>query len=119
MIGGISAGRYLEVNGGGPSHVPKSYNSNQYMTGDMRYDLDNQCIKVFDGTNWQTMVNNYTTINLNYEAQSLLDWAKEKREEELHIKSLAQIHPAVADALEAVKKAQDQVRIVAALVDTA
>lgn len=119
MIGGISAGRYLEVNGGGPSHVPKSYNSNQYMTGDMRYDLDSQCIKVFDGANWQTMVNNYTTINLNYEAQSLLDWAREKREEEQRITALANTSPAVAEALAAVKKAQEQVRIVAALVDTA
>jgi len=116
MLGGISAGRYLEVTGGGSTHVPKSYNSNQYMAGDMRYDLDNQCIKVFDGTNWQSMINTHATINLNSEAQLLLEWAKQKREEELMIKSLAQIHPAVADALEAVKKAQ--VKIVAALVET-
>lgn len=119
MIGGISAGRYLEVTGGGSAHVPKSYNSNQYMTGDMRYDLDNQCIKVFDGTNWQTMVNSYATVNLNYEAQMLLDWAREKRNEELRLQELAAQHPTVADAVDAVKRAEEQVKIVAALVGTA
>lgn len=118
MISGISGGRYLQVDGGGPTYVSKNYSGNQYMAGDMRYDLESQCIKVFDGANWQTLVGTYPSINLNAEAQSLLDWAREKRNEEQRIKALSETHPAVADALEAVKKAQEQVRIVTALIDT-
>jgi hypothetical protein len=56
------------------------------------------------------------TVGLNDEAESLLDWARQKRDEEYRIKSLAAKHPTVADALESVAKAEEQVRIVAALV---
>jgi hypothetical protein len=38
--------------------------------------------------------------------------------EEKRLETLAKEHPAVADALEAVRQAQEQVKIVAALVDT-
>jgi hypothetical protein len=41
----------------------------------------------------------------------------QKMAEEARIKELAAKHPTVADALEAVAKAEEQVRIVAALVD--
>jgi hypothetical protein len=48
-----------------------------------------------------------------------LQWARQKRNDEQEIQRLAEKHPAMADAMEALNRAQDQVRIIAALVDTA
>jgi hypothetical protein len=76
-------------------------------------------MEVYDGIAWITMSSAYPTIELSGEVQSILHWAREKIAEENRIKELAAKHPTVADALEAVAKAEEQVRIVAALVDTA
>lgn len=116
MLSGIAPGNYLEVTGLGTTHISKNYNGNQFMTGDMRYDLDSQCIKVFDGMTWQTLSGSYPSINLTSEAQELLDWARQKRREELEIKALAATNPALKDAVEALQRAQEQVKIIAALV---
>lgn len=118
MLKGLNtSGRYLQVTGGSFNmHISKSYTSNVHSQGDMRYDLDEQCIKVYDGSMWQTLHGGYATVEMTHNAESLLDWARKKRDEELRIQELANKHPTVADALQAVKHAEEQVRIVAALV---
>ena len=116
MISGIVSGRYVNVIGGGPAYISKSYNSNTFMQGDMRYDIESQCIKVWDGQTWQTLYGSPGTVELNNEAQALLEWVHNKMVEEYRLAALAEKHPTVADALEAVKKAEEQVKIVAALV---
>jgi hypothetical protein len=47
-----------------------------------------------------------------------LDWARIKRDEESRIVALAAKHPTVANALEAVKKAQEQLQVVSILCET-
>lgn len=116
MLSGISGGRYISVTVGGTAYINKNYNGNQFMTGDMRYDIDSQTIKVFDGQSWQSLYGGTATVNLTDDAKVLLDWVNDKRAEEQRIQELAARHPAVADALDALKKAEEQVRIVAALV---
>lgn len=116
MLSGVAGGRFLQVTGGGTAYINKNYNGNQFMTGDMRYDIDSQTIKVFDGQNWQSLYGSVATVNLTDEAQDLLDWAKTKRHEEQQLLELAKTHPAVQEALNAVQRAQEQVKIVTALV---
>lgn len=116
MLSGVVGGKYLQVSGGGSSHINKNYSSDQFMTGDMRYDMDSQVIKVFDGKNWQSLYGGTATINLTDEAHSLLDWAKDKQEEEKQLLELAKTNPALQDALESLHRAEEQVKIVAALV---
>jgi hypothetical protein len=112
-----SRGRYMQVIGGSSS----TYINGQYGAqgvGNLRYNTSNQQMEVYDGNNWTMLNMPDATVGLNDEAESLLDWARQKRDEEYRIKSLAAKHPSVADALEAVEKAEEQVRIVAALVET-
>ena len=92
MLNGINtSGRYLQVTGGTSStYINKSYNSNAKMVGDMMYDTDSQCIKVFDGSSWQQLYGGHATVDLTYEAQSLLDWARKKRDEEMLLEKQAQ-----------------------------
>jgi hypothetical protein len=116
MLSGISHGKFLKVSGGSATYIQKNYNGNQFMTGDMRYDLDSQTIKVFDGQNWQSLYGGTATVNLTDEAQQLLEWAKDKRKEEQQLLALAKTNPALQDAIDSLHRAEEQVKIVAELV---
>ncbi len=120
MLNGINtSGRYLTVTGGSPStYVNKNYSSNGFMSGDMRYDLDSQCIKVFDGSNWISLVSGNATIELSYEAQSLLDWASKKRLEEQLLEKQAQENPAIKDLVDQIKLKQEQIKMVQTLLNS-
>ena len=117
MLNGInSSGRYLTVSGGNSApYVSKNYN-NGFMHGDMRYDLDSQCIKVFDGNSWVSMVGSVATVELTYEAESLLDWARKKKDEEMLLEKQAQENPAIKDLVEQIKQKQDQIKMVQTLI---
>jgi len=109
-----SSGRYVQVSGGGSSTYVNSYSGLQGV-GNMRYNTSNQCMEVFDGNNWITIAMDYATVGLNGEAESLLDWARQKRDEEFAWKALAEKNQAVKIALENVEKAKQQLNITAKL----
>lgn len=120
MLNGINtSGRYLTVTGGTSStYVSKSYNSNAKMVGDMMYDCDSQCIKVFDGSNWQSLIGSHATVELTYEAQSLLDWARKKKDEEMLLDKQAQENPAIKDLVDQIKLKQEQVKMIQTLLNS-
>ena len=120
MLNGINtSGRYLQVNGGSATtYVNKSYTSNSHMQGDMRYDLESQCIKVFDGGSWVSILGSMATVELTYEAESLLNWAREKREEERLLKKQAQEHPTIKDLVDQINEKQEQIKMVQTLLNS-
>lgn len=121
MIKNLSPGIGININNN-YSTWPTFYNSVQTtgnsLVGQMRYNGSNQCIEVYDGTSWIMMNSAYPTIELSPHVQAVVTWAEKKIAEEARIKELAAKHPTVADALKAVEQAEEQVKIVAALVDT-
>lgn len=119
MIKNISPGTGITINGGHASW-PSFYNtpSSNSLVGQMRYNGSNQCIEVYDGSSWLMLGNSYPTVDLAPHVQAVVTWAQIKMAEEARLKELAAKSPAVADALDALKKAEEQVQIVAALVDT-
>lgn len=120
MIKNINGGNGITVNNS-YSSWPSFYNnnSNNSLVGQMRYNGSSQTVEVYDGNTWLMVNSNYPTIELSSDVQAVINWARAKIAEEARIKELAAKHPTVADALNAVAKAEEQVRIVAALVDTA
>jgi hypothetical protein len=112
MIKSINhSGRYITVTGGTPgSNYVNSYSGAQGI-GNMRYNTSTQNIEIWDGNSWMTLQTSYATVQLNDEAISLLDWAKEKRGEELKIEELIKTNPAVKLAYDNVLKAQEQLKI--------
>jgi hypothetical protein len=76
-------------------------------------------IEVYDGSTWLMLSSNIPQIELDGVTQEAIQWVRRKMEEEKRMLELAKKHPSVADALAAVTHAEEQVRIVAALVDTA
>ena len=119
MIKNINVGAGLSIQNGHstwPSFYNNSASNSNTLVGQMRYNGSAQCIEVYDGMVWLSMTSSYPTVELSVEVQHVLNWARTKIDEEIRIKELAAKHPAVADALQAVAHAEEQVRIVAALV---
>lgn len=81
----------------------------------MRYNTSSQRMEVFDGNNWTQLNMGSASVGLNPEAESLLDWAREKRNEELIWKSLAKENQAVKIALDNFYEAREQLDITAKL----
>jgi hypothetical protein len=114
MITGISSSsKYISVHGGGAASTYISPGS--VGSGMMRYNGNTNCIEVNDGNSWIRMGSAYATIELTPETESLLDWARQKRDEDLNLKALAEKNEAVRIAVENLNKAQEQLQITAHL----
>ncbi len=111
----LQSGRYLTVTGNGAYPYISSYGMG---TGNMRFNTQTQNVEVYDGNQWITCSYGSVSVGLNGDAESLLDWARIKRDEESRIVALAARHPTVADALDAVKKAQEQLQVATILCKT-
>jgi len=112
MIKSITVGRYLIASGGTSMHIPKSYSASNGKMGDTLFDFDTQQFKVFDGSTWQTMYSYTPMIQLDGEAESLLNWARTKKQEETHLADLAKNNPVVKDLVDQIKQKEEQLRMV-------
>ena len=111
MIKNIHAsGRYMNVTGGNASTYVNGYSGAQGI-GNMRYNTSNQQMEVFDGNSWITINMDHASIGLNSEAESLLDWARKKRDEEQEWYKLASSNEAVRIALEQLEQAKTRVEL--------
>lgn len=110
-----SGGRYITVTGGSPVHNYINLYSGLQGIGNLRFNATNQNIEVWDGNIWMTLQMPYATVELDHEAISLLDWAKEKRAEEWKIKELIKTNPAVKLAYDNMLKAKEQLEIITIL----
>ena len=80
--------------------------------GMLRYH--NNQTQVYDGNAWLTMGGG-SSVGLTSNAEEALAWAWLKMMQERAAQDLAQKHPAVADALDAVRLAEQQLKTVVAL----
>jgi hypothetical protein len=108
-----SSSRYVTVYGGSSTlpYVPS--NSNNPIQGMIR--VQNQNIQTFDGSSWINMTQSIGSVGLTPEAESLLDWARKKRDEEIMWQSLANENKAVKIALDNLEQARQQLDITAKL----
>jgi hypothetical protein len=107
-------GRYITVSGGNSSTYVNGYSGAQGV-GNMRFNTSTQNMEVFDGNSWITLNMDYASVGLNGEAESLLDWARKKRDEELAWQNLAATSQAVKIALDNLEQAKQQLAITAHL----
>lgn len=118
MIKSVVAGDGITVNNGFLSW-PSFYNNpgSNTLVGQLRYNGSSQNLEVYDGTSWLILQPAHPTVQLGGDVQEILKWAKSKMIEEQRMRELAKKHTIVADAVAAVAQAEEQVRVVAALVD--
>lgn len=108
-----SSSRYVITYGGSSilPYVPS--NANNPIQGMLR--VNNQSIQIFDGSSWINMTQSISSVGLTAEAESLLDWARKKRDEELEWQDLAATSEAVKIALDNLEQAKKQLAITAHL----
>lgn len=122
MIKGLTGSNGIVISGGNTSVPYVNQNTNNPMQGVVRvWGTDMQ---MFDGNNWVNIASSYATVTLDPESIRLLDWARERQKEDLAFKALISDHhhPAVRnaqrnleEAMNAVKKAEEQLKITATL----
>jgi 23S rRNA maturation-related 3'-5' exoribonuclease YhaM len=108
------------ITGGMGIHVTGSVYNAPYIdttrasAGMVRYVGGN--FEVYDGSSWLPLQSSYPTIELDGVTQEAIQWTRRRMEEEKRMLELAAKHPTVADALAAVEKAQEQLKVVTTLV---
>ena len=113
----MPGGRYIQVNNATSSTYVNGYSGLQGV-GNMRYNTSSQSMEVFDGNNWVILNMANPTIGLSYEAEALLDWARQKRDEELILNKMAQEHPTIKDLVGQIKEKQEQIKMIQTLVNS-
>ena len=116
MIKNISSsGKYINVIGESVANYINNYSGAQGV-GNIRFNTTNQNMEVYDGNGWILLQMGHVNVGLNADAESILDWAKKKRDEELELESLAETNPTIKDLMETIKQKQEQISIVKALI---
>jgi len=115
MIGNISqTGKYIAVTGGpGSNYV----NNSGYMgVGQLQYNTNTQRMEMYNGINWQPLTMGQYYVGLNPDAESIIDWARNKMHEERELEQLAKDNVAINDLLQQVKEKQHQIKMVQTLI---
>ncbi len=105
MIKGITAGKYITVSGGSPNQTYISPGS--VGAGMLRYNGNTHCIEINDGNIWKQMDMSYAQIQLDTEAESLLNWARQERDRQRVREKRIQENPALKNAYEAILRAEE------------
>jgi hypothetical protein len=115
MIKTISgAGKYIVTYGHG-AHTSINVNSGGMGIGQLRFNSLTQNTEIYDGYSWIPMQTDSVSVTLSPEAEELLDWVKQKRDEEKRIKDLAKANPTIADLVTQRNKIDEQISIVKTL----
>ena len=107
----ISTGKYINVSGGSTSNYINNYGGAQGV-GNIRYNTSNQNMEVYDGNNWNMLNMGSVSVGLNHEAESLLDWARQKRDEEYATLKLAETNSTIKSLLDEMNKYKNQIEMV-------
>jgi len=116
MIKNISSsGKYINVIGESVANYINNYSGAQGV-GNIRFNTTNQNMEVYDGNGWILLQMGHVNVGLNAEAESLLDWARQKRQEELELEALAETNATIKDLMETINQKQEQISIVRTLI---
>ena len=111
MNNGIRAiGKYIRVHAGYSSSP--YVNMNNPSAGLVRYN--GSSFEVYDGYSWMTVISPIPEIGINDQAESAIDWAITRMNEEREWANSN--HPAVKAAMENFHKARQQLEVTAILV---
>jgi len=111
MIKGLAtSSRYTVVSSGNTSVPYINQNMNNPIQGMLR--ICGSDLQVFDGNSWIVMNSSYASVGLTPDAELLLDWARQKRDEEVATLKLAETNPTIKDLLNTIKQKQDQIEMV-------
>lgn len=110
-----NSGKYIRITNGN-SYPPYIEQPNMAENcGNLRYNSSNGHIEVYDGYRWLVINKTNALIELTSEAESLLDWAKKKRNEEENLKRLAKSNITIASLLHEKKTLEEKIEMICVL----
>ena len=117
MITGIvSSGKYVQVLNSSANSLPYLNNTNSDPAmGDVRVVNGQLCCWV--GNSWATITGSFPSIGLTGEAEMLLDWARDQQRKEAKRNELIRNNPALQNAYNAIKRAEDNFDILTKFVE--
>ena len=116
MINSImSMGKHVIVGGGNSASNYINTGAGMMGVGDLRFNTSTQQIEFYNGQTWQIFILAQVTVGLTSTAETAIDWALDKIQQEKEARAMAEQHPAVADAMGAVREAEEQLKMVVAL----
>lgn len=83
--------------------------------GMVRWNSNMSQLEVNDGTSWIQLTMNHVSVELTPETETLLEWARKKRDEEKAWYELASNNEAVRIALDQLEQAKTRVQLTAIL----
>jgi len=116
MIRNIGPGTGINVTGN--SYITPYIDMTRASAGMVRYNGSSSNLEIYDGSGWITIASSCPIVELSGEVQSIIDWVRQKRAEETEWEKLASTNPTLQDAITTLKKAHEQVKILAALTKT-
>ena len=111
----MSMGKHIIVGGGNSASNYINTGAGMMGVGDLRFNTSTQQIEFYNGQTWQTFTMAQATVGLTSTAETAIDWAMKKMEEEKEARAMAEQYPAVADALNAVWESEQQLKTIVAL----
>jgi flagellar hook-basal body complex protein FliE len=90
--------------------------NNGQAAGMVRFNTSSQHLEAYDGSIWHRIANN-ENVGMTQEAIEAIHWARDKIVKEKQLKELAEKHPGVADAMQQLKQASEQLEIMVQLVN--
>ena len=106
------SGRYVMVQGGFPATTYINPVSGYMNVGDVRFNTQMQRLEVYDGQMWLEINSSHASVGLTPDAESALDWAKRKLNEELALEQKAKDNPAIADLLRQRNTIDEQIKVI-------
>jgi hypothetical protein len=111
----MSMGKHVIVGGGNSASNYINTGAGMMGVGDLRFNTSTQQIEFYNGQSWQTFIMAQATVGLTGTAETAIDWALDKIQQEKEFRAMAEQYPAVADAMGAVREAEEQLKTVVAL----
>jgi hypothetical protein len=115
MIKGLMGTCGVTVSGGDTSLPYVNANPSNPLQGMLR--INNTNIEVFTGAGWQIVNSSYATVSIDQEVLDVIQWARTQRTMAMNRLTLAQNNPALMNALEKLKKAEDDFELLSKFVE--
>jgi hypothetical protein len=115
MIVKSVTGNYQYVTVSSHSTAPPWMDQSLPSAGQVRYNPSGMRMEVYDGNTWSYLGGD-VNIDLSPNVKEVIDWAGRKMDEEQRWREMAEKNPAILDAYTKFKQAEEQLKIVEALV---
>lgn len=109
-------GKYVVVDGGMPGTTYINTSSGYMNVGDMRFNPSQQRIEVYDGNHWVTLGTGHASVRLTSYAETVIDWAAKKMQEDVELEALSKSNAAIADLVKQKKNLDDKIKMVQILI---